>query len=439
MKVCSAQGTGWAFEVVSPAASHSVGRLWVGTVPYFFLSYSRKDAPDGFLYKFYNDLCRELLIRGGPTVGPAHSVGFLDTNQKPGTDWAINTGEALGNCTVFVPVYSPNYFTSSYCGKEWHGFTRRLAIHQRTHDIALASIVPCQWVRLLEESPQAAQFVQDTRDNFGPEYKEYGLRFLMQLKENESKYKDFLVKFTYMLVGAGTRQSADSLSDINLLTEEDAFAVEAAPIRTAQNQSARARDAARVTFVVAAASRGEMEGIRTTVDVYGDDWTDWRPYHPSCPDPIALRAQSVASSQHMLVGFDPIDEGIFQLLEKAQRRNEVVVIIVDPWAVGLDEYKRIFKKLDSLRYRTAAVVVPWESADVIEGKVRDALYLCLANWVESGKSAFRQDISSMEEFEKILGQMMVEIQNRILRWAEVHRRVQEEGPRARPILANPAS
>jgi FxsC-like protein len=139
------------------------------------------------------------------------------------------------------------------------------------------------------------------------------------------------------------------------------------------------------------------------------------------------------------VGFDPIDEGIFQLLEKAQRRNEVVVIIVDPWAVGLDEYKRIFKKLDSLRYRTAAVVVPWESADVIEGKVRDALYLCLANWVESGKSAFRQDISSMEEFEKILGQMMVEIQNRILRWAEVHRRVQEEGPRARPILANPAS
>jgi FxsC-like protein len=416
----------------------TVSSASVGAVPYFFLSYSRKDAPDGFLYKFYDDLCRELPIRGGPAVGPVDSIGFLDRDQQPGINWASATSEALATCKVFVPVYSPNYFSSSYCGKEWHAFSRRLAIHEKTHDNALASIVPCRWVRLLEEPPQVTRFIQDTRDQFGSEYRGDGLRFLMQLKENESKYKDFLVKFTYMLVAAGARQSLDPLAGIDLLTEVDAFAVEAKPVKTAENRFAREIGMKHVTFVVAAASRDEMEGIRATVDVYGDDWTDWRPYHPSCPDPIVLRAQGVAGAQRMIARFDPIGEELFQLLERAQERNEVVVIIVDPWAVGLDEYRRLLKKLDSLRFRTTAVVVPWEPADTIEAKVRDALYLCLANWAESGEPAFRQDIRSIEEFEKILGQVMIEIRSRILRWAEVARRVQEEGPRTRPILANPA-
>ena len=406
-------------------------------MPYFFLSYSRKDAPDGFLSKFYDDLCRELPIRGGPALDPAKSIGFLDKDQQPGINWATNTSEALGSCKVFVPVYSPNYFSSSYCGKEWNAFSRRLAVHQKTHGTAPACIVPCLWVKLLEDPPQATRFIQDTRDKFGSEYQEDGLRFLMQLKDNKSKYEDFLVKFTYMLVTAGTQPSLDPLFGIDLLTEEDAFVVNARPVKEAQNRFAEAKGIKRVTFVVAAAGRDEMEGIRATVDVYGDDWADWRPYHPLCPDPIVLRAQTVAGAQRMISRFDPVDEDLFELLGKAQERNEVVVVIVDPWALGLAEYKRILKRLDGLRYRTTAVVVPWESADAIEAKVRDALYLCMANWAESDEHAFRQDIRSIEEFEKILGQVMIEIRSRILRRAEVARRVQEEGPRSRPILANP--
>ena len=261
----------------------------------------------------------------------------------------------------------------------------------------------------------------------------------MQLKDNESKYREFLVKFTNMLLIAGRRQTPDMVTDIKLLDEEDAFAVEARLTNTVQNRLATAAGTKQVTFVVAAASRGEMEVIRATLDVYGDDWTDWRPYYPSCPDPIALRAQNVAYSQRVLSRFETIDQNLFELLEKAQAYNELVVLIVDPWVVGISEYKGILKKLDGLRYRTTAVLVPWEAAATIEAKVRDALYLCLANWVESGERSFRQDIRSMEEFEKVLGQVMIEIRSRILRRAEVARRVQEDGPRSRPILANPGS
>ena len=407
-------------------------------MPYFFLSYSRKDAPGGFLYKFFEDLCRELSIRGGPSINSVDSIGFLDKDQLPGVNWATNTAESLGTCKVFVPVYSPSYFDSSYCGKEWHAFSRRLANHQQAHGASPASIVPCLWVELLEEPPRATRLVQDTRVRFGPEYQEFGLRYLMQLKENESKYQDFLVKFTKMLVTAGKQQPLDPLAGIDLLAEEDAFAVEARPGKPPRSRLAGAAGTKRVTFVIAAASRDEMEVVRTTLDVYGDDWTDWRPYHPLCPDPITLRAQAVAGGQRMISRFDPIGEDLFELLVRAQESNDLVVVIVDPWAVGLSEYKRILNKLDGLRYRTTAVVVPWESADAIEAKVRDALYLCLENWVESGERVFRQDICSMEEFEKILGQVIIEIRGRILRRAEVARRVQEDGPRSRPILANPA-
>ena len=408
-------------------------------MPYFFLSYSRRDAPGGFLSQFYDDLCRELSIRGGPAIDPDDSVGFLDTDQRPGINWATNTGDALGTCKVFVPVYSPNYFNSPYCGKEWHAFSRRLASHQRAYSAAPASIVPCLWVKLLEEPPRAARFIQDTRDKFCSEYHEFGLRFLMQLKDNESKYREFLVKFTNMLVSAGRRQIPDPLSGISLLEEEDAFAVDVRPADTARNRFVGATGTKRVTFMVAAASCDEMEMIRATLEVYGDDWTDWRPYYPPCPDPIALRAQNVAHGQRMFSRFETVGENLFELLEKAQENNELVVLIVDPWVVGVSRYKGILKKLDGLRYRTTAVLVPWEAAERIEEKVRNALYLCLANWVESGESTFRQDIGSMEEFEKILGQVMIEIRSRILRRAEVARRVQEDGAQPRPILANPAS
>jgi FxsC-like protein len=405
-------------------------------VPYFFLSYSRKDVPGGFLYKFFEDLCRELSIRGESSIHSLDSIGFLDKDQLPGVNWATNTGESLGTCKIFVPVYSPSYFDSSYCGKEWHAFSRRLASHQQAHGTSPASIVPCLWVELLEEPPRATRLVQDTRARFGPEYQEFGLRYLMQLKENESKYQDFLVKFTMMLVTAGKQQPLDPLEGIDLLTEDNAFAVEARPGKSPRSRLAGAAGK-RVTFVVAAAGRDEMEVVRTTLDVYGDDWTDWRPYHPLCSDSIWLRALDVARAQRMLPMFDSIGEKLFGLLEKAQESNELVVVIVDPWAVGLTEYKRILNKLDGLRYRTTAIVVPWESADAIEAKVRDALYLCLENWVESGERVFRQDICSMEEFEKILGQVIIEIRSRILRRAEVARRVLEGGPRSRPILANP--
>lgn len=396
-------------------------------MPYFFFSYSRADAAradsvDGYLYRFYDDLSYELATRGGIQLRDA---GFLDRDQRPGVDWSTHSGAALGTCNVFVPLFSPNYFKSTYCGKEWHGFTARESADG-------TGVVPVWWLPLDEEPPANAGRLQDTRDQFGPDYRRYGLRYLMQLKENHDQYMDFLVRLTEQILAAGRHPPAP-VESLDLASLPNAFAVEPPPVEQAPAGSKR-----RVNFVVVAAGHDTMRTLGvSSLEVYGDDWDDWRPYHPDCPDPIALRAQGVASDQKLLAWSRQADEDLFQLLKNTRRHREMVVLIVDPWAVGLPEYHDLLRRLDDVRHGSAAIVVPWTEAGP-DTAVQDGLYVLLENWTDAG-DMFRDDIRSMVEFETKLGQVLVEMRNRNLRKAEVARRVLEAGPTTRPLLTGPGS
>jgi FxsC-like protein len=412
-------------------------------VPHFFFSYSREDAVDPYLYRFYDDLCIELSIRGGLDRA---SVGFIDREQPAGAEWPRTTGDALEICAVFVPVYSPHYFGSHACGQEWHAFSARMAAHRELTGRAPESIVPVWWVPIIGDLPPVAQHLQDTRDQFDSEYRKYrefGLRYLLQLKENESRYREFLVQFTTsILAAAADPPSPQAVPD--LLSEPNAFVPGHGEIRRTQNLSeARGGGPRQVTFVVAAGSREEMRVIRTMLDVYGDDWADWRPYHPASLDRLVVRAQGVATAQRMISGLMPADDSTFAVLDRARERKELVVLIVDPWAIGLPAYERLLTRLDRVRSGNTAVLVPWEALEVLESPegrhIRNKLHASLGNWVDAGEQVFREGMRSMEEFEKILGQVLVDIQARIISRAEVTRRVAEGGPRSRPILTGPGS
>ncbi|MDH2429382.1 TIR-like protein FxsC [Sphaerisporangium sp. TRM90804] len=393
---------------------------------HFFFSYARVDAADVYLHRFYDDLRRELATRAGI---PHAETGFLDVEQPPGTLWSTATGKALAVSKVFVPVYSPSYFSSRYCGQEWHVFGERLAAHRRATGEAAAAIVPVWWVPLPADPPETARAIEDTRAKFGAEYLDYGLRYLMQLKENESRYQDFLVRFTIMIMAAAGEAPLPG-AEVDLETQPDAFA--GGPGRAPRPVSGPKR----VTFVVAAGDRAQMRVMRATVDSYGDDWDDWRPYHPACPDPIALRAQAVATAQRMISALRPADDSLFQLLDHARARNELMVLLLDPWAVGLAGRRPVLEWLDGRRSGNIAVLVPWHAADPPDDTVRDRLYLSLGGWAEAGPPEYCDDIQSMEEFEKILAQVLVEIRARIVKRDEVARRVAGAAI-PRPILAGP--
>jgi FxsC-like protein len=405
-------------------------------VPVFFFSYANDDALDPYLDRFYEDLCAEVSTRGG--FGRAR-VGFRDRDQAPGTDWPRNVSDALGQCPVFVAVYSPNYFNSTVCGQEWHAFSARLAADERVTGVKRDNIIPVWWLPPIGDLPQVTHNVNDTRRQFGPEYRDDGLRYLVQLAEHEGRYREFLVRFATAIITASQAPPARAVIP-DLLSLPSAFALE--PARSSSPDMRSASSGPRnITFIVAAAGRDDMRGIETMLEKYGDDWRDWQPYHPGCTVPIAARAQVVAGNQRMFSAVDHADESLFALLQRARERGEVVVLLVDPWAVDLPAYGPLLERLNTTRSSYAAVVVPWETRDVLSTqpgrRAQDALYAKLGDWVDGGRLGFRDDMWSMEDFEKVLGQIVIDIRARIINRSDLARRVTEGGPTVRPIIIGP--
>ncbi|MGQ0778565.1 MAG: TIR domain-containing protein [Pseudonocardiales bacterium] len=90
----------------------------------FLLSYDREDGDGGYVKVFFDQLADELARRRAGW--DKHRVGYLDVKVPTGSRWPDRLSEALGMCRVFLALYSPRYFESEYCGKEWWIFSERV-------------------------------------------------------------------------------------------------------------------------------------------------------------------------------------------------------------------------------------------------------------------------------------------------------------------------
>ena len=85
--------------------------------PYFFLSYPHtpkfvdrdEEDPDTWAAKLYKDLCGHLFQLSSLPL--ADRIGFMDRELRPGHEWPLEMARALATCRVFVPLYSPRYFS----------------------------------------------------------------------------------------------------------------------------------------------------------------------------------------------------------------------------------------------------------------------------------------------------------------------------------------
>lgn len=402
-----------------------------GAVQYFFFSYTRKDSVDRYLRMFYDDLCTELSIRGGVRL---ENTGFFDITQQTGTDWPTNTGEAVGTSKVFVPVYSPSYFNSKICGSEWHGFDRRLERHLAQTGKRSASILPVWWVPP-DHKPPATQNLHDTRDQFGTTYRDLGLRSLMTQRRHRDDYRAFVEGFALQVFEAG-KTPPSPLYGIDLRAEPSAFE-ERVPTAEAKQVSGPKR----VNFVVAAGSSSEMRDVRAALDTYGDAWDEWAPYLPKCTDPVVLKAQNVAVDQRLLSGPAPVEDDLITVLDEAEKHRELVVLIIDPWVVGIDRYRELLGQLDSKRYKNVAILMPGTKGEprVMPNGVdtADLLHMCIGNWLGDPPQNAHQDLDTIEKFEEVLKHTLVEIRARIVKHYEVARRVEQGVAMSRPVLVGP--
>ena len=190
---------------------------------YFFLSYAhsaptservRSDA-DPSVGVFFKDLTEAVKDRARPAAGM--EIGFFDQQIPPGTDLKALLSEALGAAEVFVPLYSPGYFATSWPRREQAVFRSRL----RTANAVAPDkhIVPILWTPFpsWEQTPTVARAL-----SIGAgisDYGENGMRALCMLASYRRSYQVVLSGLADEIVAVAERSplgpsAAPDLDDV---------------------------------------------------------------------------------------------------------------------------------------------------------------------------------------------------------------------------------
>ncbi|MFJ1606896.1 TIR-like protein FxsC [Streptomyces sp. NPDC088253] len=151
---------------------------------YFYLSYARRRRIPGERrspeHRFFTDLTR--MIRE-MTDFQGSDVGFFDEGLPSGTRWEEEMKLALASARVFIPLYSPQYFKSAWCGMEWDAFSRRRQLARRTAGQGETAIVPVLWTGVGAGKPGLPPVVRDVQysaPEFHSRYLQAGLVDLME-------------------------------------------------------------------------------------------------------------------------------------------------------------------------------------------------------------------------------------------------------------------
>jgi hypothetical protein len=173
---------------------------------YFFLSHSHsstsgdanRDVDD-----FYQRLCEHL--RHMTSVPADASPGYVDYKMPISTRWPQDVAAALATCAVFVPLYSPRYFESLWCGREWDAFMRRESAH-RAGNYPFSAIVPVLWIGAKDiKPPPCASDRQYYDSRLGERYKDVGLYGLKKAHRDQYSRATYYIARTICDVAAATK------------------------------------------------------------------------------------------------------------------------------------------------------------------------------------------------------------------------------------------
>ncbi|MEU9449681.1 TIR-like protein FxsC [Streptomyces sp. NPDC048277] len=331
-------------------------------MPYFFLSYahvprdgSDETDPDLWVHRLFRDLC--VHIRNMTTV-PAGSAGFMDRTMRAGQIWSQELADSLTSCRVFVPLYSPRYFISPWCGREWTVFGQRQARYLRPDQLRDRSrisdlrgrptaVVPAVWAPVPEH--RMPECVQDLQ-YYGPEhterYKRFGLYGLAKLSSFRSDYQKAVLLLAQRIVEVGENIVAERGDPESLDSAHDAFAPRTA-VRSATGRGLR--------ISVAAGSHARLPDGAGPAH-YGPTPLDWRPFHPAYPYPVGKLASEIAARLEFRPDVMEFDH------ERAPAEGPEVLLL-DRRLLRDPEHRTRLGEFDARGAGATGVVVPWNGAD----------------------------------------------------------------------------
>jgi FxsC-like protein len=434
---------------------------------YFFLSYAHEGDPTE-VQTFYDKLSAEVGDLAGEEVGV--NVGFYDQRISLGTEWTEHLTTALSSCRCFVALISPRYFQRHNCGREWGVFESRLTDYQRTHGGLPPVLFPVLWIpTAMPDLVQRFQWADGAVG--GGNYKDLGLRQIQRLQQFSDDYIKLVSRLAQKIVDAQSHPIPAPRTPVSFSTAPDVFAPHRPPLPrggTAQAQTPGQLPAPRqtpetersatpepatsveatagtrhVNLVVVAGARNEMQatGQRKDLDYYGPTVRDWAPYSPENDRSLSQQATVIAIDRNFHVDVDDTSRLEWRLND-AQAKNQLVVLLVDPWSVFLADREEALRAYDRRNEPTSALLIPFsktdpetqDHADVLAGLLSGVI----VRTVRAAGPMFRTGLGAPGEFTPALEEVLEIAQNRLFNTGQVQVRFVPSAMQ-RPILEGPGS
>lgn len=397
-----------------------------GEVPYFFLSYAHTPKmpddhgdPDKWIAKLYADLCRHVVQFAS---GRSAAVGFMDREMRPGAQWPSRLAEALSCCRIFVPLYSPRYFESEDCGKEWFAFSRRVRNQAAGRDKPqLEVIVPALWVPVNPDRlPSVAKSIQFSHHSLGARYSAEGFWGIMKVQRYRDDYQLAVLRLAQHIVHLAQQTMLGQEHPPDYYSLPNAFATRASSGKQLPQETGR-RGERRINIMVAAPTTKDMPQNRQCQAYYGATEREWNPYHPESRAPLAEYAADLASALGYRPSVVPISE-----LPSVEATGPVPaapgLLLVDPWAAANDGQAARLRQFDERADRWINVLMPWNRADgetmAAEPALRPQVTGALSHMIDRTPPEYRHAanrITTLAGFADILPSMARVADNRFLR------------------------
>jgi FxsC-like protein len=381
---------------------------------YFFISYPHTEhngdhgserAPDYWVIKFYKDLCRnvEELVEAAPGT----RVGVLDRDLWVEDDWIAGLPAALASCRVLVPLYSPRYFESDACGKEWQAFADRPA--DRAQPAESPAIVPVMWMPMPSSALHPAARSVPIEYGDVDSYASRGLYGIIKRSRYRPDYLQFVREVAQRIADTAKRSPAAWWPEVDYDSLPNPFGPAGAP----------ESGAPRLLITVLAPQLDNLPAGRHG-QYYGRAAWDWTPYRPASQQPIAQFTANFARS----LGYRPY---VCDLKERADdlltdgRAAHPELLIVDPWAVTRPDVNRLVARFKLAEKPWTQVVIPWNPADAetatAESQLRLALSSALGQKLELGRVTAGiavGGVPSIPQFGRVLPSLIPAVGNRYL-------------------------
>ncbi len=396
----------------------------------FFFSYTHGDQ-DGYLDTFFERLSDA--VRKLRQLPEGAEVGFRDQNDvELGTQWDPHISDALQNSKVLVSLYSPAYFSSPYCGKEWETFWQRCEMFrsQQNHNQLPPCIKPVIWKELdAANLTQRVQDIQYKRGDPNAEANNEGVRFLIKaLSDHRPAYNKFVNDLASDIVLTSDQYDLPRLNPLPVLSQvRSAWEAVTAPGAPAAplGPTSRVTGPKHIRFVFVAADPNAFGNVREAGPYLDNGAGDWKPFYPDT-SAIGPFVQHVVSDKEFGFTSDELrfSNSLIQEIEDAWDARKIVLILVDGWSVNWEaSYQQVLHALDGRNFYNCSVLIPWNDNDPAAQQEKVSILNTLKNtfsFRSAGNNIFyRDNIRTPEELREALRDVLTRLKAEMRREADI--------------------